>query len=481
MMRALLCSNLCNSFPSIALLLSIAMIFLLQSLIIGKRVQIVVHGMGSHVITPLLMSLASTSVVNCLYGTIHPNSSLFNLVHLQHLDLSLNNFNHSQILPSFGRFTNLTHLNLSGSHLSGPIQSSSKEVWQGNNFSNSIFHLQKLQDLWLRGNREENSQGVTNSIGQFEYLEPLSLVDCNFFGTIPTSLANLTRLISLDLSYNNFEGPIPQLFSNFSQLKAIYFSNNQLTGPIPSSLFHLNLTYLDLSSNNLSNTVELDTYAKLEYLDSLDLSNSSLSLTTTNSTPSSFRNITTLQLSSCNINEDLNPLCNLHYLIYLNLSNNQFGGLIPTCLGNFSGYLMVLNLQSNNFSGTIPQTFGYASRLQDLDISNNGLQGVLPRSLANCTKLEILNLGHNFIEDAFPFWLENLPQLKVIVLRDNEFHGPIEQPRKRLAFTNLHIIDMSHNEFTGTLPSKFFESMPSMMVDDEDKSSLNYRNFESES
>ncbi|XP_028086004.1 receptor like protein 22-like [Camellia sinensis] len=380
MMRALLCSNLCNSFPSIALLLSIAMIFLLQSLIIGKRVQIVVHGMGSHVITPLLMSLASTSVVNCLYGTIHPNSSLFNLVHLQSLDLSYNNFNHSKILPSFGRFTNLTHLNLSGSHLSGPIQSSSEEVWQGNNFSNSIFHLQKLQDLWLRGFTGE----LPNSIGQLENLEELYLSDCNVSGTIPRSLTNLTRLIWLDLSYNNFEGPIPQLFSNFSQLQAIYFSNNQLTDPIPSCLFHLvNLIYLDLSSNNLSNTVELHTFAKLEYLDFLDLSNSGLSLTTTNSTPSSFQNIGTLRLSSCNIskipeflkiqreflevldllnnhlNEELNPLCNLHSLIYLDLSNNQFGGLIPTCLENFIGRLTMLNLQSNNFSGTIPQTFGY--------------------------------------------------------------------------------------------------------------------------
>ncbi|GMP98186.1 hypothetical protein CsSME_00046161 [Camellia sinensis var. sinensis] len=65
---------------------------------------------------------------NCLYGTIHPNSSLFNLVHLQLLDLSLNNFNHSQILPSFGRFTNMTHLHLIESYLSGPIQSSSEEV-----------------------------------------------------------------------------------------------------------------------------------------------------------------------------------------------------------------------------------------------------------------------------------------------------------------------------------------------------------------
>ncbi|CAL5431675.1 unnamed protein product [Camellia sinensis] len=581
---------------------------------------------------------------NCLYGTIHPNSSLFNLVHLQHLDLSWNNFNHSQILPSFGRFTNLTHLHLISSHLSGPIQSSSSsEVWQGNNFSNSIFHLQKLQVLWLYGNtgltgklpsfingtlRHLRSLSLSeidftgelpNSIGQLEYLEELYLFGCNLFGTIPTSLGNLkklrmlalggnnfnngqfpssighlknleelylqscnffgtiptslgnlkklrilyfpgnnlingqlpssighlknleeldlsdcnfsgtiprsltnlTRLISLDLSHNNFEGPIPQLFSNFLQRQSIDFSNNQLTGPIPSSitglpnlrylylgsnsingtipasLFHLvNLTCLDLSSNNLSDTVELDTFAKIEYLNYLDLSNSGLSLTSTNSTPSSFRNITTLRLSSCNINkipeflktrmellealdlsnnhldEELNPLCNLHSLRYLDLSNNQFGGLIPTCLGNFSGTLTVLNLQSNNFHGTIPQTFGYTSMLQELDISHNGLQGVLPRSLANCTNLEILNLGHNFIEDAFPFWLANLPQLKIIVLPDNKFHGPI--PRKRLAFTNLHIIDMSHNEFTGTLPLEYFESMHSMMMDDEDKSSLNY-------
>ncbi|XP_028066691.1 receptor-like protein 9DC3 [Camellia sinensis] len=457
----------------------------------------------------------------CLYGTIHPNSSLFNLVHLQHLDLSWNNFNHSKILPSFGRFTNLTVLKVQDSHLSGPIQSSKEEVWQGNNFSNSIFHLQKLQELSLASNRKLTNKipsfingtlrhlrllylyetgfagELPNSIGQLECLEELDLHDCNFSGTIPRFPKNL---YSLDLSHNNFEGPIPP-FSIFSQLSYINFSNNQLTGPIPpSSLFHLvNLNRLDLSSNNLSGTVELDMSAKLEYLEYLDLSNSGLSLTTTNSTPSSFRYIEILRLSSCNISKipeflktqkealdvldlsnnrlnELNPLCNLDPR-YLDLSNNQFAGLIPTCFANLTG-LRFLNLQRNNFHGSIPQTFGYASMLEDLDISHNGLQGVLPRSLTNCTNLEILNLGHNLIEDTFPFWLEKLPKLKVIVLQDNKFHGPIEQPGKRLAFTNLHIVDISHNDFIGTLPSKYFESMHSMMIDDKDKSVLNYMGYD---
>ncbi|CAL5431681.1 unnamed protein product [Camellia sinensis] len=516
--RALLCSNLSNPFPLIALLPVAPELLVHLILIIGKRVQIVVHGMGSHVITPLLMSLGSTSFVTAYMVPSIQTAA-------------------SSILFTFNTLFCLA-------------TTSTTLKFHRRAFSNSIFHLHKLQELRLGGNRELTGKlpsfingtlrhlrhlrsldlsGINftgelpNSIGQLEYLEELFLFDCNIFGTIPRSLTNLTQLISLDLSYNNFEGPIPQLFPNFPQLCFINFSNNQLVGPIPSSitglpnlqylilgsnsingtippsLFHLvNLTSLDLSSNNLSDTVKLDKFAKLEYLYSLDLSNSGLSLTSTNSTPSSFRNIRTLRLSSCNIckipeflktrtellevldlsnnhlNEELNPLCNLHSLRYLNLSNNQFAGLIPTCLGNFSGNLTLLNLQRNNFHGTIPQTFGYASMLLELDISHNGLQGVLPRSLANCTSLEILNLGHNFIEDAFPFWLENLPQLKVVVLRYNNFHGPIEQPRKRLAFTNLHIIDMSHNDFTGTLPSKYFDSWDSMMMANEDKAQSKY-------
>ncbi|XP_028102786.1 receptor-like protein 43 [Camellia sinensis] len=167
-------------------------------------------------------------------------------------------------------------------------------------------------------------------------------------------------------------------------------------------------------------------------------------------------------------------ICNLRFLEHLDLSNNQFHGVIPSCLVNFSENLLVLNLQGNNFSGTIPQTFRQASKLRTLDVSNNKLHGELPRSLANCTNLEILNVGHNSIVDVFPYWLENLPQLKILVMKDNGFHGPIAEPRKRSVFTKLHIIDVSHNNFTGTLPSKYFEKWNSMMKADEDATQSRY-------
>uniref|UniRef100_A0A6N2M819 Leucine-rich repeat-containing N-terminal plant-type domain-containing protein n=1 Tax=Salix viminalis TaxID=40686 RepID=A0A6N2M819_SALVM len=51
-----------------------------------------------------------------LYGTLHSNSTLFFLHHLQKLDLSNNDFNGSVISSSFGQLLHLTHLDLSASN-----------------------------------------------------------------------------------------------------------------------------------------------------------------------------------------------------------------------------------------------------------------------------------------------------------------------------------------------------------------------------
>ncbi|CAL5356862.1 unnamed protein product [Camellia sinensis] len=228
---------------------------------------------------------------NCLYGTIHPNSSLFNLVHLQHLDLSENNFNHSQILPSFGRFTNLTHLNLSLSYLSGPIQPSEEEVWQGNNFSNSIFHLQKLQELRLGGNRELT--GTLPSI-YFESMHSMMMDDegksLNYmhigYGYYSVNIMNkglemtLVRIITIfkavDFSHNKFDGKIPISIGRLKALHVLNFSRNGFTGPIPLSLVNLaELESLDLSQNKLFGEIPQQ-LTSLTFLEVFDVSQNNL-------------------------------------------------------------------------------------------------------------------------------------------------------------------------------------------------------------
>ncbi|KAL3321390.1 hypothetical protein AABB24_039155 [Solanum stoloniferum] len=162
--------------------------------------------MTGHVIE---LDLGSSGLV----GTIDSNSSLFQLSHLQRLDLSMNNFSNSHISPEFGNFSSLTHLDLSDSYFSGQIPS-------------EISHLSKLHSLSLSG---------TGS---------LQLVAHDF----KLLLQNLTQLRELDLDFINISSTIPLNFS--SHLTTLRLSGRGLYGVIPESIFHLpNLETLDLGIN----------------------------------------------------------------------------------------------------------------------------------------------------------------------------------------------------------------------------------------
>ena len=92
-----------------------------------------------------------------------------------------------------------------------------------------------------------------------------------------------------------------------------------------------------------------------------------------------------------------------------------------------------------------------------ITLSRNHFEGPLPRSLANYTILEVLDIGNNHIIDIFPSWLGILPELRVLILQSNGIHGFVGNPETIPRFSKLQVIDVSNNNISGKLPSKYVE------------------------
>ncbi|WZZ06001.1 LOW QUALITY PROTEIN: hypothetical protein YC2023_091922 [Brassica napus] len=109
---------------------------------------------------------------------------------------------------------------------------------------------------------------------------------------------------------------------------------------------------------------------------------------------------------------------------------------------------------NNSFSGVIPDIFANATKLRSLDISNNQLEGKFPKSLINCKHLQT--------NSKTGFHHGSLPSLHVLILRSNESYGPLYHRHMSIGFQSLRVIDTSHNDFIGNLPSKYFSNWREM-------------------
>ena len=111
------------------------------------------------------------------------------------------------------------------------------------------------------------------------------------------------------------------------------------------------------------------------------------------------RNIGFLSVSNNNMTGEISDICNLKFLEILDLSHNNFSGIIPQCIGSFSQSLSSLNLKMNNFHGIIPSTYAKGCGLKNLNLNGNHLEGPLTGSISNCIDLEVLDLGNNKIKE----------------------------------------------------------------------------------
>ncbi|KAH9684578.1 Receptor-like protein 7 [Citrus sinensis] len=209
---------------------------------------------------------------SCLQGSINSSSGLFNLIHLEWLNLAGNDFRYSEIPPGIANLSRLSYLNLSDSFFIGQIPSEILELsnlvsldLSGNAYPGGILELRKssLTNLAEKlTNLETLNLGlvsifntpIPHNLGNLSSLRFLSLNNClvrgyslkaltlvenNFSGDLPAFIGNLRSLEILDLSLNKFSGELPVFIGNLPSLEELDLSENQLSGDFSNSIVFL--------------------------------------------------------------------------------------------------------------------------------------------------------------------------------------------------------------------------------------------------
>ncbi|KAL4322542.1 hypothetical protein AHAS_Ahas14G0220900 [Arachis hypogaea] len=443
-----------------------------------------------------------------LYGSMDPNSTLFSLVHLQSLDLSDNDFNHSQIPAWIGDLSQLRHLNLSQfgettlsgevptqiSHLSN-LLSLDLRSYINPQFDFPLINCLQLKESTLRSLIQNStrleqlrlnfvtiSSSLPHTLTNLTSLQKLSFRHCELHGEFPIGIFSLANLTSLNFGENqNLQGTLPASIGNLTNLALLALEDNSFHGEIPRSLFGLEkLVDLFLYSNFFEGRLALDMFFKLKMLNTLDLSVNKLSLFSQNRAV----NVTILPpiqwlgLSQCNLNGEIPTwIMNLTTLNHLDLRGNNLQGEIPYFLfklENLTGLdlgrnlfegqielemlsklkkLTVLGLGGGNklsfLEGNNTSIVTFPSQIQFLDLRSCNLVH-FPNFIQHLQELTDLYLSNNSIK-TIPSWLWNKTTLQSLDISNNLLIGKI--PALICNLQSLGFLDLSSNNLIGRIPS----------------------------
>ncbi|KAB1226148.1 hypothetical protein CJ030_MR1G023903 [Morella rubra] len=338
---------------------------------------------------------------------------------------------------------------------------------------------QRVTELRLTSQKLMGS--ISPFVGNLSFLRSLYLENNSFTHQIPPEIGRLCRLQLLHLQNNLLGGRIPYNLSGCSNLEVIHLDDNQLFGEIPVEIGSLaKLKTFSAGSNEFTGNVpSLEKLHRFRWLAA-----------------------TSNHLGSGKA-DDLNFLCtlaNATSLEVVGINDNNFGGVLPECIGNFSSTLtqffcdnnkisgripagitnlinletlrlwnnnlmgniptdigklqrlQVVFLSENNLSGNIPSSFGNLTLLSKLVLSNNDLQGNIPSSLGNCQFLVLLDLANNRLSNAIPPQVIGMQSLSIgLNFSSNRLTGPL--PMEVGHLNNVGVLDISRNRLAGAIPS----------------------------
>ncbi|KDO36858.1 hypothetical protein CISIN_1g048125mg, partial [Citrus sinensis] len=230
-------------------------------------------------------------------------------------------------------------------------------------------------------------------------------------GSLPSDLGfTLPNLEGLNLAGNQFTGPIPVSISNASNLRELMIGKNGFSGKVPSLENLHKLQRVIISQNHLGNYGEKD---NLEFV---------------------------------------NSLVNASRLELLQISDNNFGGMLPEAVGNFSTRLGILSVAENQLFGNIPSGLRNLVNLELLDLSGNQFTSRIPGSIGDLQKLQMLGLNGNKFLGEIPSSIGNLTLLMTLNFAENMLEGSI--PSSLGKCQNLIVLDLYNNNLSGTIPSE---------------------------
>ncbi|CAL5364063.1 unnamed protein product [Camellia sinensis] len=350
------------------------------------------------------------------------------LISLQRLDIRQVNLSRaSNWLQVINTLPSLVELHLSSCELNYVSPSITINFtlsildFSNNNFESPIprwiFSMSSLVSLDISGCNFYGS--IPSGLQNMTSLRVFDASINNLNSTIPEGLFNLSGLISLRLGFNNIHGPIPIGLLNMTSLRDIYLPGNAFESNFPNWLYSFSrLESLNLGGNLLQGVIS-NAIGNLTSLLSLDLSFNQLE----GRLPRSLGNLCKLKqiaLSRNNFDGEVAQVirsfsrCMSNGLEWVELEWNYLLGHLPDDLGQFKN-LAYFSIHGNFISGPIPMSIGRLSSLITLDLSNNQLNGTPPQSLGQLAKLERLYISYNLLKGVvYDIHFANLTRLYIL-------------------------------------------------------------------
>ncbi|XVF34544.1 hypothetical protein REPUB_Repub18cG0068100 [Reevesia pubescens] len=289
-----------------------------------------------------LINLKELDLSNNAIESLEYLQELEGLSNLGELDMSRNEVTHFVASPPGNRsLSQIRVLYLDGVFTNGSISlfqlvetfSSVKTFFlRGNYYFDATFNVS--QDIHLLNNVENIfldystlNSNILQSIEVLTSLKTLSLLDCGLNGTLPAQgWCNVKNLEELDLSRNELQGILPSCVSNLTSLRLLDISDNQLTGNL--AFTPISLRYLSLSTNRFQVPISFSTFANHSNLEVLLNDNNRVVMEPTFQTWTPKFQLKVFSLSNCSTKDLPSFLYHQANLRYLDLSHNNFGGLM---------------------------------------------------------------------------------------------------------------------------------------------------------